>query len=85
MSMPQDEPRPLEDTSWIAVKGGMIDVIVKVLNLSEPKAASWMHGMEVVGGYHGDCPTEWAELAGVFITPPSPTQAGGTMREGRQP
>jgi hypothetical protein len=67
--MSQDVPEALDDTSWIAVKGGTVEAIVKALDLSEPKPATWTHGMEVVGGNHDDCPADWGELAGVFITP----------------
>ena len=67
--MAQDVPEALHDTSWIAVKGGTVEAIVEVLGLSDPKSATWAQGTEVIGGYHDDCPAEWGELAGVFITP----------------
>jgi hypothetical protein len=50
--MAQDVPEALDDTSWIAVKDGTVEAIVKVLDLSDPKPATWVQGMEVVGGYH---------------------------------
>jgi hypothetical protein len=67
--MSQDVPEPLDDTSWIAVKGGTVEAIVRALDLSDPKAATWTEGMEVVGGNHDNCPADWGELAGVYITP----------------
>jgi hypothetical protein len=67
--MDPNVPETLDDTSWLAVKGGTVDAVIKVMGLSDPKLASWSQGMEVIGGYHGDCPAEWGELAGVFITP----------------
>lgn len=67
--MSKDVPDVLDDTSWIAVKGGSVEAIAKVLDLSDPKPAIWAQGMEVVGGNHDDCPVEWGELAGVYITP----------------
>lgn len=67
--MPQDVPEALDDTSWIAVKDGTIEAIVKALHLSDPKPATWTQGMDVAGGNHDDCPPSWGELAGVFITP----------------
>src|SRR5262245_19358295 len=68
--MAHDVPEALDDTSWLAVKGGTVEVIVRVLTLFDPKPATWAQGMEVVGGYHDACPAnEWRGLAGVFITP----------------
>jgi hypothetical protein len=67
--MSQDVPEALDDTSWIAVKGGTVEAIVKALELSDQKPAAWSQGMEIVGGYHDNCPRDWGELAGVFITP----------------
>lgn len=67
--MAKDLPEALEDTSWIAVKKGTLKAITRVLDLTDPKPATWAQGMEVVGGCHDDCPTGWRELAGVFITP----------------
>ncbi len=67
--MVRDVPEALDDASWIAVKGGTVAVIVKVLDLSGLKPATWGQGMRVVGGDHDDCPPEWGELAGLFITP----------------
>jgi hypothetical protein len=67
--MAADSPEPIEDTSWLAVRGGTVEALLKVLGLSDPKPATWSRGMEVVGGCHEDCPAEWGELAGVFITP----------------
>jgi hypothetical protein len=67
--MTQETPEALDDASWIAVKGGTVEAIVKALDLSDPKPAAWTQGMDVVGGNHDDCPAEWGELAGVYITP----------------
>jgi hypothetical protein len=67
--MAQDVAEALDDTSWIAVKCGTVEAIVKVLDLSDPKPATWAQGLEVGGGNHDDCPAEWGELAGVYITP----------------
>lgn len=67
--MVNDSPEAIEDTSWLAVRDGSVDAIVKALGLSDPIPVSWSQGMEVVGGNHDDCPAEWGELAGVFITP----------------
>jgi hypothetical protein len=64
-----DQPEPLDDTSWLAVKYGTVEAIVQVLALSDTKPATWSQGMEVASGNHDDCPAEWPELAGVFITP----------------
>ena len=35
--MAQDVPEALDDTSWIAVKGGTVEAVVKVLDLSDPQ------------------------------------------------
>jgi hypothetical protein len=67
--MGTDEPSAIDDVSWIAIRKGEVDAIVKVLDLSEPKPATWTRGMEVVGGHHDECPKKWGELAGVYITP----------------
>jgi hypothetical protein len=67
--MTADVPDGIEDASWLAVRGGTVEVIVKVLGLFDPKPATWSKGKEVAGGYHKDCPHEWGEFAGVFITP----------------
>ncbi len=67
--MAADPPEAIDDTSWLAVRGGTVEAIVKVLDLSDPKPASWSQGMAVVGGYHEACRVEWGEMAGVLITP----------------
>lgn len=67
--MAVDPPESIDDTSWIAVRGGTVEAFVQVLALSDPKLATWSQGMEVVGGYHEDCPRDWGEIAGVYMTP----------------
>jgi len=67
--MAVDCPVPVEDTSWLAVKGGTVEALVRVLSLSAIQPATWEHGIEVVGGEHFDCKSDWAELACVYITP----------------
>ncbi|MBV9124235.1 MAG: hypothetical protein JO112_12830 [Planctomycetes bacterium] len=67
--MAADSPEAIEDTSWLAVRRGTVEAVVEVLGLSDPRPASWSQGMAVVGGYHEDCPGDWGEIAGVFITP----------------
>lgn len=67
--MAADVPEAIEDASWIAVRGGTVERICKVLGLTDPVPTMWADGMEVVGGNHEACPAEWPELAGVFMTP----------------
>ena len=73
-----DVPEALDDTSWIAVKGGTVEAIVKVLDLSDPKPATWTQGMEVVGGNHDDCPAIGASGRRVYHT------AGPRLAVGRR-
>lgn len=68
--MVPDTPIEIDDTSWLAVKGGTVESICRVLDLSHPRPATWAQGMEVAGGLFDDCPRGIdSEMAGVFITP----------------
>ncbi len=67
--MTLDPPEAIDDTSWLAVKGGTVEAIVRVLALSNPQPATWSRGIEIIGGNDEDCPDDWPQLAGVYITP----------------
>lgn len=67
--MNPDPPQSLDDTSWLAVRNGTVEAIVKVLALTSPKPATWAEGMKVVSASDEECAHDWPELAGVFITP----------------
>jgi hypothetical protein len=68
-AMPKDHPLALDDISWLAVKRGQPEVILRILALSDPVPATWQQGLNAVGGDYFDGPPDWAELSRVFITP----------------
>jgi hypothetical protein len=89
--MAQDVPEALDDTSWIAVKDGTVEAIVKVLDLSDPKPATWVQGMEVVGGYHlvarfrpDEFRSRWQPDVGDQAEGVPPSHVAGAAPEGRQ-
>lgn len=67
--MAPDPPEPLDDTSWLAVRGGTIEAIIGALGLSAPQPAGWARGLEVAAGNFDGSPADWPELAAVFISP----------------
>lgn len=64
-----DPLEPLDDTSWLAVKGGTVEAVVRVLRLSGPRPETWARGIAIASGDFDGSPADWPELAGVFITP----------------
>ena len=67
-----DQSFDINDTSWLAVRGGSIEAIARILSLSHQRPANWQQGMEAIAGDLGDyfeCPSEWEELVCVFVTP----------------
>ncbi len=45
-----DPPLPfLDNCTWIAVKNGDPEVVMKLLDLSEPRKVGWAEGMEASG------------------------------------
>jgi hypothetical protein len=67
--MPKDHPIALDDISWLAVKGGHPEALLRLLALTDPAPATWQRGLNAVGGDYFDGPPAWAELSRVFITP----------------
>ena len=68
--MDRDTPTDLDDTSWLAIEGGTVEAICQTLALSDPRPATWAHGMDVVGGCLDGCPRGTdKEMVGVFLTP----------------
>jgi hypothetical protein len=64
-----DRPMALDDISWLAVKRGQPEAILRILALTDPVPATWQQGLNAVGGDYFEGPPEWAELSRVFITP----------------
>ena len=62
--MASDPPEPLDDTSWLAVKGGTVEAVVKVLGLSDLQPAGWARGLEVAAGNFAGAPAGWRRVAG---------------------
>jgi hypothetical protein len=67
-----DQPFNIDDTSWLTVKGGSVDAIVRTLSLSHTRPASWQPGLDASAGDFADYfegRSEWEELDCVFVTP----------------
>jgi hypothetical protein len=67
-------PPHLDDTSWLAVEGGTVERIARMLGLSDLTPATWAQGMDVVGGFLDDFVEEVphgtsSEFVGVYLTP----------------
>jgi hypothetical protein len=68
-SLVRDHPIPLDDISWLAVKRGKPEAIIRALRLADPRPVTWQQGLNAVGGDYFDVERDWAELSRVFITP----------------
>jgi hypothetical protein len=64
-----DHPIALNDISWLAVKRGKPEAIIRALALTDPMPVTWQQGLNAVGGDYFDVELGWAELSRVFITP----------------
>jgi hypothetical protein len=64
-----DHPIALDDISWLAVKRGEPQAILRALALTAPTPVTWQRGLNAVGGDYFDVELPWAELSRVFLTP----------------
>jgi hypothetical protein len=65
----RDHPIALDDISWLAVKRGKPEAILRALKLADPTPVTWQQGLNAVGGDYFEARPDWAELSRLFITP----------------
>lgn len=68
--MKVDQPQSFYDMSWIAVKDGNAEDVMKILNLSDPVLATWSRGLEAVCGDFWDFDEQSdCQFSRVFVAP----------------
>jgi hypothetical protein len=65
-----NQPRSFFDNSWLAVKGGDVDAIVRTLGLSQVATVTWEQGLSaVIGDFWDFDADEYSFLSRVYVTP----------------